>query len=409
MKKNKQRTVYVVPCVDVEGPLSDKKLSDLYDSWERIDKSLKIIFSRDYRNANPDSFKGHLIFSWFMLDFTGFKTNPRKRDWGYHKVHDHYAEKWGRKIKKYGDGIYWHYHHPPKSGIGIEWNCDWLSNTEYEYILTRKLIDRGFFPSVFRAGGTIETNDTSEWLEKWIPFDYSNRNSKNTRWNRLEADGRPVKDVADWRLAPDNWSTYHPNHKNYQLRGDMKRLIVRSLDIYSGAHVLTQDEVDEAFSRAATGKETILSFFCHDFREMGKLNNSVIRMIQVSAKKFKAKWRYANALEAIKRVKGFRYQKGPEFRLKVKNGILMVSSSKPLFGPQPYLAIKYENGEYIHPDFTSIGRDKWVYEIKKVNQIIGIASNDSFGNTEVALYEYSPKNGLNVVESKRDYYSRYGI
>ena len=169
------KKIFIALNVDTEGPVTDETHSDLLNNWKAIDESLKKIFSDSFRQEFSDSSGEPVKFNWFIMDWAGFKTNPVKRDFGYHKIFDHYVENFGSSIKKFNDGIYWHYHHPPKSGIGNEWNPNWKQNREYENILCRAVIERNFFPAIFRAGGTIENNDASNWLEKWIPFDYSSR------------------------------------------------------------------------------------------------------------------------------------------------------------------------------------------------------------------------------------------
>ncbi len=58
-------------------------------------------------------------------------------------------------MSRYGDEQCWHYHHPPASGIGNEWGLDWTRLREYEQIVSRQILEREWFPSCFRAGGTI--------------------------------------------------------------------------------------------------------------------------------------------------------------------------------------------------------------------------------------------------------------
>ena len=38
-----------------------------------------------------------------------------------------------------------------------------------------RLIEKKNFPNLFRAGALIERNDLNQWLENFIPFDFSNR------------------------------------------------------------------------------------------------------------------------------------------------------------------------------------------------------------------------------------------
>ena len=128
---------------------------------------LESITDPAFRNALLDSFGGGWIYNWFCMDHTGFDGyNPRRRDAGYHNIFDHYA---GLKSVTDYDHLSFHYHPLPfiadyhASGTRF-----WGSNiTE---ILSRRLIDRHFFPSTFRPGFHTERPDSHFFLEQWIPF-----------------------------------------------------------------------------------------------------------------------------------------------------------------------------------------------------------------------------------------------
>jgi hypothetical protein len=392
--------LYVVFAMDTEGPVTDKN-PELLNIWDKVDSAMAKIFDEKYRNKYPDSYGGWLKVSWFILHWTGFKTNPVKRDFGYHKVFDHYTKKWGDKIKKYGDGIYWHYHHPPLNGVGNEWNIDWASNTEYYNILNRMIIDRKYFPSCFRSGGTIENNDTSHWLEQWIPFDYSNR-AGEIDWNREEADGKLIKEICDWRKAPSDWSFYHPSEDDYQILGKMNRIICKCMDIRSGAHTIKNIEIEEAFERANNGQDTIMSFFDHDFRDIADhVENLFLKeLVKVSQSYPDVKWKYANALEAIRSVLGYKYEEAPSFEIELSGNHLIINTNKKLFGYQPYFVVKFiDTGIYKHYPLDIIGKNVWHHTLERPDkkQIIGIASNDFWGNVGILLYFYDGKQTLNLI------------
>ena len=78
------------------------------------------LFKDNTRNHFPDTIGMPFKIGWFFLSWTGFNENPRNRDFGYHKVRDHYLSRWGALLKKYGDEHCWHYHHPSKSKVGWE-------------------------------------------------------------------------------------------------------------------------------------------------------------------------------------------------------------------------------------------------------------------------------------------------
>ena len=168
-------TVYVVLCIDTEGPCADPDKPDLLGTWDPVDGAMDKLFDPAFRARLPDPTGGELRVGWFFLTWTGFTSNPRQRAFGYHAVRDHYLGRWGERIATCGDEQCWHYHHPPASGVGNEWGLDWTSGDEHDRILSRQALERGWFPSCYRAGGTIVDPLSSRWVDCWFPFDYSNR------------------------------------------------------------------------------------------------------------------------------------------------------------------------------------------------------------------------------------------
>ena len=123
--KIKKKIVYIVHCVDTEGPLYESisatferlkevfnikikptrqnlrklKLKKIFlngkenavanllsshlinynDNWKKIDKMLGKIFSKDFRKQQKDSYGNNWVFNWHCLDHVGYKYNPRKR------------------------------------------------------------------------------------------------------------------------------------------------------------------------------------------------------------------------------------------------------------------------------------------------------------------------------------------
>lgn len=381
--------LYVVLAMDCEGPATDPSHADLLNDWETIDLALAKLFGNGFRSRLSDMAGRPLVMSWFVLSWTGFITNPVKRDFGYHKVLDHYRRVWGKAMERFNDGIYWHYHHPPRAGVGNEWNPDWLDNQEYHNILNRMLLDRAFFPSVFRAGGTIETNATSRWLEQWIPFDYSNRSGK-LNLNKREADGRLITELFDWSRAPDDWSHYHPDLEDYQRPGAMKRVVFRSLDLQSGAHVLRQEEIEQAFEHASAGHATVFSCFDHDFRDRAEAIESLLfEGLRKASQKFpRVPWRYANALEAAQAVTGQRHGRLPELTARLEGDVVVVESDRPLFGPRPYVALK--RGE--HYECCAVepaGKQRWTHRLSEPlsDMMLGLAGTDDGGGVALARYQ----------------------
>ncbi len=359
----KEKVLYVVTAIDAEGPIDDPRKPDILNNWTRVDGLLDRLFAREFREAVRDTGGNRAVISWFILTLTGFKTNPFHRPMGYHLVYDHYLNRYADAMKAFNDGIYWHYHQPAESGVGNEWGTDWLHTSEYDNILARLLMERDYFPSCFRAGGRIENNDTSWWLEEIIPFDFT-ACSGNINWDNIESDGHTLREVSDWSKAPSDWSWYHPGHDDYQRSGQQRRFMFRCPDLASPVHTLADEDIKQAFTRVSQGKDTILAFFEHDRRDVtyDRLMDVYRRIGQIGGQYPGVSWRFANAQEAAMAVTGLKKGPAPLFKIEKKqDNRLLITSSRPIFGRAPFVAVSSADGSICRrAGLVTVGRYKWL-------------------------------------------------
>jgi len=359
-------------------------------TWEEIDDMLAIVTNSEFRNNLLDSDGNGWIFNWFCMDHVGFTgNNPRKRDAGYHKIFDKYVS----LVKEQGSGdfIGFHYHPLPISGNYNDSGTAYWGGENLNQILCRKVIDRGWFPSAFRPGFHTERPDSNWFLEQWIPYDFGNQSMRENDEDQQDmAAGR----FGDWRHAPLEWRPYHPDHDDYQAKGNCRRWITRCLNMYARIRQISQQDVDEAFQCAETGTDTILAFTDHDYKDMEFEINRVREMISAAHQKYgEVKFLYSTAVDAMRHV--LRQQVKP-FRLYTEikrfsvHEQLEVTVEGKIFGPQPFLAMKTKGGRYIWDNFDVFEpNQKWTYtfdsntinlsEVEKV----GVASNDPCGTTYV--------------------------
>ncbi|MBL7561640.1 hypothetical protein [Legionella bononiensis] len=343
----------------------DSRHNDLLPDWEAVDNAVDKIFNPAFRASYKDSYQRMVAFSWFFISWSGFKTNPVQRDFGYFNIFDHYNQRWSNEMKKYNDQLFWMYNHPAESGIGNEWGLDWLHNSHYLQILMRFVAERQYFPSVVEI--VTEKNDTSHFLENYFPFDLSNRNSVDVNWNAINADGKPMSDVIDWRRAPHDWEIYSPSELDYQRPGSMKRKIGRLLDIKSVVYELKDYEIEKAFQTCLEGKNAMICAYEHDFRDryqtiVDKLLDPVVR---ISKKYPEIKWRYANVLEAFQNLSNDSNDSNDiklNFNIKLDaNGNLLIHSNGSIFGRFPFAFLK--NGDdYIHLTPLPVGENVWLLD-----------------------------------------------
>lgn len=428
--------VYIVHCVDTEGPLyetpslpfemiknifgfeieptrenliklqngeldlkgQEEAVCELVDihrittrgTWEEVDRMLKEVTSHEYRMKLPDTNGNGWIFNWFCMDHAGFTGhNPRRRDAGFHKIYDHYVAL--TEKQKEGDYIGFHYHPLPLSGNYHESGTAYLGGENLNQILAHKIIDRAWFPSAYRPGFHTERPDSNWFLEQWIPFDYGNQAFEEKKSGQPDMDeGR----YGDWRHAPLEWYPYHPAHDDYQSKGSCRRWITRCLNMYARIRQISQKEVNEAFEVAQAGKDAILSFTDHDYKDMKFEIERIRTMIAMAAKKYeKVPFEYADAKHAMRNVLKLENDSFDfDIRIKNANGCdkLIIEVNNKIFGPQPFLALKLKNGRYVwdNLDFTVPGK-VWSYSFDTNTvklgdvDVIGVASNNAYGFTRV--------------------------
>ena len=443
---NKKR-VYVVHCVDTEGPLYEsldatfdrlysllgvklepsknilekiqnkqfdlngkeeaaaeifsKHLIEYNDSWEKIDMMLNKIMNSKFRESITDSLGNGWIFNWHCVDHVGYEINPRNRILGHHKIFDHYVE-FKEKTKSTKDKIHWHFHPMSFYREAHRKGTSFTNSFHLHDILCRKIIERHTFPNVFHAGFHVERQDIHLFLEQWIPFDISNISITESESEKNQSDLQ-IGRFGDWRFAPDDWSIYNPSHDNYQLKGQCRRYIGRILNLKTRHANISQNEVDKAFSRANQGLPTLLGVTNHDFRNMENEIIPFYDMLKLAKEKYPdVEFVYSEASNAFRnvifgenyifdnlelKVTYERNEQNLKLNVSVQNGLV--------FGPQPYLAIKTKSGKFIHENFDLVIPDKlWSYtfdiESIKPNDVesVGIACNDKFGQTFVKTIDF---------------------
>jgi hypothetical protein len=249
---------------------------------------------------------------------------------------------------------------------------------------------------VFRAGFQTERPDSNWFLEQWIPFDISNMALDDNSELDNTIDFRNGRS-GDWRLAPSDWSIYHPSHDNYQVPGSCRRWIARALNVLNRIASIDQREMDKAFARAQTGKPTIVGIASHDFRDLSTEVDFLRGLIDESRRRYpEVKFKYCEAVEAFRTAiwpDGINdapldldliYHPAPADDVPY---IEVVTKSGKVFGPQPFLAIETKSRRFIHDNFDfSPSLNQWFYAfhgdtlpVEDV-AVIGVAANDQYGN-----------------------------
>ncbi|MBI4365606.1 MAG: hypothetical protein HY543_02185 [Deltaproteobacteria bacterium] len=365
------------------------------DTWDKLDAMLERVTAEEFRGALRDSFGGAYVYNWFCVDHVGYDINPRRRLIGYHEIFDHYADLLTRRANNARDGLHWHFH--PMSFYKEAHRCakSLLNSPHVWETLARRVIDREWFPSCYRAGFITERPDIHWFLEQYVPFDFSNTSEDSASFE--QQNDLTGGQLGDWRLAPRDWGVYHPSHDNYQIPGNCRRWIARCLFALNRCANLDRREVDKAFAQAQTGAPTLMGIASHDFRDLGPEVDYVRGLLAEAQAKYPGvRFKFCEAGEAFRQV-AYENVCGPALDLAVRlersaHGmpahVTVTTARGAVFGPQPFLAIKTRSGRYVHDnlDFSPDGTS-WRY-VFSVNSIlpsdvaaVGVGASDRFGQT----------------------------
>tara|TARA_B110000858_G_scaffold187816_1_gene232575 strand:+ start:1084 stop:2418 length:1335 start_codon:yes stop_codon:yes gene_type:complete len=373
-----------------------KHLSAYNEDWEQIDKMLSSLMSKDFRkkySKNNSCWK----FTWYCLDHLNFEYNPRRRTLGHHAIFDHYQSI--IKNFNYGDDIQWHFHPSTTHNDAHYCSTSYFRTPLIFDILTRKVIERNFFPSSFRAGFQSERPDSHWFLEQWIPFDITNMSVKEKKHFDKYLDFKNGRS-GNWRNAPSDWSIYHPAHDDYQKVGKCRRWIGRALNILNRIASISQSEVDKAFKKAKINNSAVLlGVASHDWRNIETEVEHVFDLIQKSSKKYPdVSYEFCNVDEGFRKTIWPRGIKEEKLKLKIRfnketkndvSNLIIEAKQGKVFGPQPFLAIKTKSRNFIYDNLDFISENKWGYAFYEntvmKNEIdeIAVAANDKFGNTSI--------------------------
>lgn len=383
---------------DIVAKSFDKSLLQYNDTWDKIDLMHSTLLSKEFRNKMTDSFGNGWVYNWFCLDHVLFETNPRRRDMGYLNIHDRYVE-FLNKYEKGDDEIQWHFH--PMSFYKEAHRCasSYENSPHLHQVLCRRIIERNFFPSSYRAGFQVIRPDSNWFLEQWIPFDCSSMAVENYHEFKLQNDFKNGRS-GDWRGAPADWSIYHPDLYDWRKEGNLNRWIGRFLNINTRFANINQEETDKAFKKADNGENVLMGITNHDFRDMISEVESVRALVKQSKEKYpNVNFKFATTTEAFNAcVNDGEFEKIKlDTKLYKEDNVFKLDiycTNSEVFGPQPYLAIKTKSGRYLHDnlDFGTDGKS-WFYVFDPDTVLsddiaqIGIAANNKFGDTYVEVID----------------------
>jgi hypothetical protein len=361
-------------------------------NWSEIDLMLNEMLSEEYRKKYLDDFGNGWKYSWHCMDHIGYLDNPRHKDVGYGNVFRFYKNKLA-ETESLQDEINWHFHPLSFTGNPLQAATSYVNSYEtLVQILCRRILLEGFFPVVNRPGFHSERPDSHLFLEQWIPFDYANQACDEAEDQPDLADGR----FGDWKRAPKSWRGYHPSHDDHQVVGGCNRLIFRCLNVGTRLRPMTMEHVREAFSEARDAGSAILSFADHDYRDMTPDVEAVRDMLAKVREEFPdVLVKFSGAEEAATSLLDVVDMPPLRFGVKFSGDQFIVEVLEgEIFGPQPFLAIKTKEGHYYHDNLDVVEpRRKWTYTLDEQTMKmecvmeIGVGSAGKYGGFDVVKLE----------------------
>jgi hypothetical protein len=369
------------------------------ENWNEIDEMLVRITAPEYRDKFKDSFGNGWTYNWHIMDHVGYITNERRRDMGYLNIFNHY-ERLMKELPKFNDEIQWHFH--PVSLKNEAHRCATSYENSYfelHQILCRRIIEKKWFPQVNRAGFHTIRPDSNWFLEQWLPFDASNQSMDEIASESVQLDAINGR-FGDWRGAPSDWSIYNPDLYDWRKKGSLNRYISRALNLKTRFRNINRTEIEKAFELAGKGQNVYLGITNHDYREMSlEIEEFNDLFVNVSRRYSDIKFCNSPTLKAFQSVIGYNSEEiidnKVDFKVEIDGNLIRVKvTNGELFGPQPYLAIKTTNGNYIHDNFDFGNfKKEYFYTLDKetlmLSEIdkIGVATNDKYGNCKIAVID----------------------
>lgn len=362
----------------------------LLSDWDELEQMLDRVDSKDLRNAVVDSAGCGWFINWHCLAHYGFdpEKNPRRRDLGPHAIFDRYS---ARYANSRADSIHWHFHPVPLGRQANHCATSYVANPAIFELISKRILDRMWFPCVNRPGFHAERPDSHWFLEQWLPFDIANMRSDTDTGQPDLGDGR----WGDWRRAPSEWVIYHPDHDDYQQPGNCRRAIARCLMLEGRWAPLTAQEIENAFVRAEH-EPTVLAFVSHDFRDLTPGITFVRNGLAEAARRHpRVEWLYSDAAAAMRECLGLGDSPHARFTLRLEpHGAvahrLTIELDRDPFGPQPWFCMKLDDGtaaydnldQGAHPRMWHYTFDAQTTPLASV-RVIGLAANTANGRTSV--------------------------
>ena len=371
VKADSTGIVYIVFAIDTEPARVDPWQYEQLLDFSCFDKSgpnpmVAEIMDDDWRHKYRDSFGNRPRFSWFIMSHEAIRHATNGGCCSVFDALSYYRE----AISDYGDEIGWHYHHADWCDLDGDGKSSWNQLTTFngsqyshgtdleiaEGLLNCLLLERGFFPTSFRAGWVWEDNDFSRWLENVIPFDFSANPPNKNGPSKQE----PLRNQNDWSRAPRSYGGYHPHFEDYQKVGARKRWIFRTIAPNN------RREWEKIF-RAATDTSQILCFTAHSYDQLAADIDGFLPQLLQLAESAQVPIAFATASHAGAAISGKLESPPVTLELSKDGDKLLILADHPIFHEFPYCVLVDGSGNYRRVYPQADGDRRWSVDISHLS------------------------------------------
>ena len=304
----------------------------------------------------------------------------------------------GGALRQFGDELSLHYHTFYWSDYGSAGVSYWneaqsfqVCRRDFDQALAQSLLEEDVFPVSFRSGWHYMDNEWQNYLNQLLLYSMDNDSPNYRPWYTNGV----IFDVMDWSQAPLDFIPFNPSPANYQVPGDSPGWNVRSVKLQD----VTQTVMNQIFAAAAAGTDQVASLWAH-LAESDFLP-SLLRIDQLAhlaATNYPTvPFLYCTAIEAMQRWRGLAGRALPQLDLSEEvqgdTVTLLLHTDKPIFQPQPFVAVKDLYGQYSVVPCLGAGTNSWtaVLPVPRGRAAkYGVAVTDLAGNLTTRLARYVP-------------------
>ena len=353
-----------------------------------------------WRSQFTDSFDQPVKFTWWLMGGDIYRDASNNNVPVPNTMVPYLMIKYhGAAIRQFGDELSLHYH----TYIWSDYNGDgkfyWNQSRtfeerreDFEYTLAQYLLEEEIFPVSFRSGWHYMDNGWQQELDQLLPYSLDDNWPAYQPWSVSE----PIGNVQDWSRAPSVFVPFHPATNDYQVPGTGPGWNVRSIKMQS----MAQGDMDTIFARAAAGADQVVCIWDHLPEAFIANFDRIASFIQLSASNYPSvPFRYCTAVEGMQRWQRLFGQDPPAINvtetMQGQTVLLTISATKPLFQPQPFVALRDAFGQYTNVTSSCVpaGSNSWTIALPVArNQLakVGIAATDSAGNLATRILRYLP-------------------